>query len=672
MDDKSRIVELRRLINHHNYRYYILDAPTISDGEYDALMRELIKLEEEYPELITFDSPTQRIGAEPLSEFPPMAHRIPLLSIDNAMGQDEIHAFHDRIARWLGVSDIQYCCEPKFDGLAVELIYMNGVFAQGGTRGDGTTGEDVTSNLRTIKSIPLKLIDGDVPPLIEVRGEVVMFKDAFQAVNKERMDSGETIFANPRNAAAGSLRQLDPKISAQRSLVFFAYGVSDPGTLEMDSQFEVLNRLNTFGFKVNPERRLCRGMTEVMSFLGHMEQLREDLPYEMDGVVVKVDKIAHQALLGTKAKSPRWVVAYKFPPTQATTLLNNIQVQVGRTGVLTPVAVLEPVKVGGVTVSRATLHNMDEINRKGILIGDTVLVQRAGEVIPEVVAPVISKRTGKERAFVMPDICPVCGSKIEKPKKEKGIEEVAYRCINMACPAIIKEQLYHFASKDAFNIEGLGDKIIDQMVEVLKIKDAFDIFALTYDDLMKLEGFADLSARNLLLAIESSKSVLFERFIYALGIRHIGTSKANDLAQHFGSLDAFMLATYEQLRSIPGIGHEIANSILAFFQNQDNAKVIKRLSERGIKIIQLEQKQVRQSILTGKKICFTGTLSKMARSEAKKDAERLGAMVVDSVSKQLDLLVIGADPGTKFDKARALGVTIIDEDTFLGMLKVAV
>lgn len=662
MEAQARVQELRRLIEHHNHRYYVLDSPEISDGEYDALMRELTALEEEHPELVTSDSPTQRVGASPLPEFAPMAHRIPLLSIDNVMNREELAAFHERVVKWLGQDLIDYCCEPKLDGLAVELVYEKGMLVRGGTRGDGSVGEDVSANLRTIKSIPLRLAGADIPDLLEVRGEVVMFKDAFQALNAERQDNAEAVFANPRNAAAGSLRQLDPRVTAKRALTFFAYAVADPASLRLDSQYAVLGRLSDFGFKINPERRLCHGMLEVIGFLDHMQARREDLPYEMDGVVVKVDKVAYQVALGAKARSPRWMVAYKFPPTQATTMLKAINVQVGRTGVLTPVAVLEPVRVGGVTVSRATLHNMDEIARKGVLVGDTVLIQRAGDVIPEIVSPVVTKRTGAEQAFVMPANCPVCGSRVEQ-------DGIAYRCMNMACPAIIKEQLFHFASKDALDIEGLGVKIIDQLVEVLKIRDASGIFDITYDDLLKLEGFADLSARNLLTAIEASKSVTLGRFIYALGIPHVGSSKAEDLARHFGSLEAVMRSSFEDLRAIRGIGDEIARAIVSFFANERNTEVIAKLRQRGLAIQAAQPRSVITSPISGKKICFTGTLATMTRSQAKQLAEQHGAQVVESVGRQLDYLVAGADPGSKLAKAQSLGIAVLDENGFKDLIK---
>jgi DNA ligase (NAD+) len=660
MDEIKRIDELRRIINHHNYRYYVIDSPEVSDGEYDELMRELIALEEANPGMITSDSPTQRVGGAPLPEFARMVHRVPLLSIDNAMDEDELRAFHERVRKWLGVSDISYCCEPKFDGLAVELVYEKGILVRGGTRGDGMAGEDVTNNLRTIKSIPLK-IDISGSDLLEVRGEVVMLKDAFKALNDDRMKKGEPVFANPRNAAAGSLRQLDPRITAQRALVFFAYGVSEPAELS-PSQFKVLDILSGAGFRVNNERRICAGLDEVMAYIDHMKDIRDGLPYEMDGVVVKVDSISFQESLGVKAKSPRWVIAFKFPPTQATTVLKNIEVQVGRTGTLTPVAILKPVHVGGVTVSRATLHNLDEIKRKGLMIGDTVLIQRAGDVIPEVVSPVVSKRDGTQREFKMPEACPVCGSLVE-------VEGVFYRCINMSCPAIIKERLYHFASKDAFDIEGLGGRIVEQIVDILHVSDASGLFTLTKNDLLKLEGFAELSANNLLSAISSRKTVSLGRFIYALGIRHVGTTTASDLARRFKSLDDLMNAGMDDLSSVRGIGREVAASIHNFFSNSDNRAEIRRLLDAGVLPVNDNiAPAVTTSLISGKRICFTGTLDKMARSDAKKMAEAHGAIVVDSVGKQLDYLVAGADPGSKLDKAIKLGIQILDEEAFLDIV----
>ena len=659
---RDRIDELHRTIEHHNYLYYVLDAPEISDGEYDELMQELMRVEDEYPDLKTPDSPTQRVGAPPLTAFPPMVHRLPLLSIDNAMDKDEVVLFNQRVLKWLDKDEISYCCEPKFDGLAVELVYEGGFLVRGGTRGDGSTGEDVTQNLKTIMSIPLKLMGVDVPDLLEVRGEVIMLKKAFEDLNKDRSEQGEPLFANPRNAAAGSLRQLDSKITASRSLVFFAYGVSDAKSLGLDSQHAILDRLGELGFKINPDRRLCQGVSEVWTFALIMQEKREVLPYEIDGVVIKVDSVKDQGVLGIKARSPRWAVAYKFPPIQATTILKKIGLQVGRTGAVTPVAILEPVRVGGVMVSRATLHNEDEILRKDLREGDTVIVQRAGDVIPEIVTPVKSKRPQDAHPFVMPRECPVCRSSLIK-------EGVHYRCVNISCPAIIKEEIYHFASKGALNIDGLGRRIIQQLVEKNFIKDISDLYTLTHDDLMKLEGFADLSSSNLIAAIESSKNTSLERFIYALGIPHVGSVAARELAYRFRTLDALMGAQLNDLIRIPGIGMEIAQSIRSFFDTKENVKVIESLFKQGVRMSSPQNVVQRRTILSDKTICFTGTLSSMTRSEAKEHAEALGAQVVDSVSKRLDFLVTGDDPGSKLDKATSLGVRVLSEDEFLTILK---
>jgi len=659
---RERIIELRRSIEHHNHLYYVLDSPEISDGEYDALMRELLLVEDEYPELKTKDSPTQRVGAPPLKEFPPMTHRLPLLSIDNAMDRDEVMSFHQRVMKWLDNDNIAYCCEPKFDGLAVELVYEKGLLVRGGTRGDGSVGEDVTPNLKAIKSIPLRLMGTDIPELLEVRGEVVMFKKAFDNLNKDRSEQEEALFANPRNAAAGSLRQLDSKITASRSLVFFAYGVSDAASIRLDSQYAILSRLNDLGFRINPDIRLCRGMEEAWIFAQHMQEKREGLPCEIDGVVLKVDSIPDQTLLGIKARSPRWAVAYKFPPIQVTTVLEEIGLQVGRTGTITPVAILNPVKVGGVTVSRATLHNEDEILRKDLREGDTVIVQRAGDVIPEIVCPVITKRPQNTRTFVMPRQCPVCRSILVK-------DGVQYRCANISCPAVIKGEIYHFASKEALNIDGLGRKIIDQLVEKSLIKDISDLYTLTEEVLLGLDGFAELSASNLLSSIQSSRDTSLERFIYALGIPHVGSVAARELANRFGSLDALMKAGLDDLTGIPGIGMEIARSINDFFDTKENGEVIGRLLKHGIRISAPPEVIRQQGALSNKSICFSGTLISMPRLEAKASAEALGARVVDSVSKKLDILVTGDEPGSKLDKARTLGVQILSEQEFLAILQ---
>jgi len=666
----ARINDLRKQINYHNYRYYVLDSPEISDFEYDELMRELLRLEAENPELVTSDSPTQRVGAAPVDSFPPMAHRVPLLSIDNAMDTDELRAFHQRVVKLVGKEDVPYCCEPKFDGLAVELVYENGIFVRGGTRGDGYTGEDVTSNLKTIKSIPLKLIAEDPPDFLEVRGEVLLYKNALKALNMERSEKQEPLFANPRNAAAGSLRQLDPRITASRPLVFFSYGIVDAVSVGLDSQFDTLRRLQEYGFRVNPDIRLCHGIDEAIDLCLSMQEKRESLPYEIDGVVIKVNDIADQRVLGIKARSPRWSIAYKFPPVQATTILRKIGVQVGRTGVLTPVAVLDPVKIGGVTVSRATLHNADEVKRKDVREGDTVIVQRAGDVIPEIVAPVPSKRTGKEREFAMPETCPVCGSGIIRDTSgEKGKQGVMYRCVNMACPAILKEQIYHFASKDALDIDGLGRKIVQQMVDKGLVRDVSDLYILTRDDIMGLDGFAELSTSNLLNSIQESKKTTLGRFLYGLGIPHVGEVAARDLAQHFGSLEKVMEASQDELQSMKGIGKEMARAISSFFSNERNRAVIGKLLDRGLEITLQKTAKRAEAPLEGKKFCFSGSLQSMTRSEAKKEVEGKGGQVVSAVSSQLDYLVVGTEPGSKLDKATSLGVSIVDEDEFLRMIR---
>jgi DNA ligase (NAD+) len=576
--------------------------------------------------------------------------------------------------RWLEKDEITYCCEPKFDGLAVELIYERGQFVRGGTRGDGAIGEDVTLNLKTIKSIPLKLQGDQYPEMLEVRGEVVMFKKAFLDLNRERAEREEPLFANPRNAAAGSLRQLDPGITALRSLVFFAYGVSIASSLRLDSQYSVLSRLGELGFRINPERRLCRGVDDAWAFAQQMQQDRDMLPYEIDGVVIKVDSIPDQDQLGIKARSPRWAVALKFPPTQVTTILKKIGLQVGRTGTVTPVALLEPVRVGGVIVSRATLHNRDEILRKGIREGDTVIVQRAGDVIPEIVGSIISKRPEGSKPFDMPGVCPVCGSGLKEyhedyeQKKNRKIVSI-FKCVNITCPAIVREQIFHFASKEALNIEGLGRQIIHQLVGKGLIKDVSDLYTLSREDLLTLEGFADLSTTNLLASIESSKSTTLERFIYALGILHVGSVASKQLARKFNALDDIMDASIEKLQEIKGIGKEIAQSVSDFFSSEQNRSVIRKLLSYGLSIAVQPHVAHKETIFTGESMCFTGALSSMTRSEAKGLVEAMGGTVVDSVSKKLSFLVAGADAGSKLDKAKSLGIRVLSEGQFLEMIK---
>jgi len=593
-----------------------------------------------------------------------MEHRIPLLSMDNVMNSQELEAFHERVTRALGTANVTYCCEAKFDGLAVELVYESGSLVRAGTRGDGWVGEDVTANIRTIRSVPLRLRTDEPPGLLEVRGEVVMYKKDFQELNSRRMESGEDPFANPRNAAAGSLRQLDPAVTASRPLVFYAYGVAEGGQLGVDSQYEALDRIKSLGFRVNPDATLCKSLDEVVQFASCMEVRREKIPYEIDGVVVKVDSLHQQGLLGVRARSPRWAVAFKFPPTQVNTRLVKIALQVGRTGVVTPVAELDPVRIGGVTVSRATLHNEDEIRRKDIREGDTVIVQRAGDVIPEVVAPVLSLRPRDSVSFVMPHHCPVCGSSLVK-------DGAVHRCTNMSCPAVVKGRIHHFASKEAMDIEGLGRRIVQQLVDKGLVRDVSDLYRLTKDDLMTLEGFAEQSSSNLYAAIDVSRVRPLDRFIFALGIPHVGSVAARDLAAGFSSLDEFMSASRERLTSVQGIGDETADAILSFFDTPQNVEVIRRLQERGVRPGAVIPSAAPESPLKGKTICFTGTLSSMTRSQAQARARNLGARVVEGVSRNLDYLVVGRDPGSKADRAASLGVTVLGEDEFLAMTREA-
>ncbi len=661
---RRRVEELRRQIHYHNYRYYVLDDPVISDAEYDALLRELQDLETRYPEIVTPDSPTQRVGAPPLEAFEPAEHAVPMLSLENAMDAEELREFDARIHRFLGIEDpIVYACEPKFDGLAVELVYEGGRLVRGSTRGDGLVGEDVTVNLKTIRSIPLVLLGDAVPRLVDVRGEVVMPVEAFRRLNREQEKQGLPPFANPRNAAAGSVRQLDSSITARRPLEFFAYGVGRLEGVAVGSHWELMGRLGAWGFKVTEHRRRVTGIGPAVDYCLETEARRDEFPYEIDGCVVKVDSIEMQERLGTKARAPRWAIAYKFPPRQATTRILDIIPSVGRTGAITPVAVLEPVEVGGVTVSRATLHNPDEIERKGILIGDWVVVQRAGDVIPEVVRPIPERRTGRERPFVMPDRCPVCGARVERPEGE-----VIPRCTGLNCPAQIKGRIRHFASRRAMDIDGLGTKLVDQLVDRGLVRDVADLFRLRKEDLVPLERMADKSAGNLVEAIERAKRPDLGRFVYALGIRHVGEATARALAEHFGTLDALMDASEEELLRVPDVGPEVARSVRAFFSEPRNRESIRKMIEAGLEIREARGAEGPRP-LEGKTFVFTGALSSMTRSEAKARVEALGARVSSSVSRRTDFVVVGADPGSKADRARELGVPMLTEQEFLERLR---
>jgi len=656
---KRRIEELRAEIRKHDHYYYVLNQPLISDAEYDRLFRELQELEEKYPQFVTPDSPTQRVGAPPAEEFRPVRHAIPMLSLQNCFSEEEFLEWDRRVRRLLGGRQPVYICEPKLDGLSVELVYENGVLTVGSTRGDGYVGEDVTRNLRTIRQIPLRLLplNGKAPRLLEVRGEVYMEKEAFRRLNREREEKGEPLFANPRNAAAGSLRQLDPGITARRPLKAFFYALGRAEGITIRSQEELLAILSKLGFPVNPLWKRCESPEEAIAFYHELLERRDELPYEADGVVVKVNDFSQREALGEVSRAPRWAIAFKFPAEEATTRVLDIVVQVGRTGALTPVAILEPVEVSGVTVSRATLHNEDEVKRKDVRIGDWVVVRRAGEVIPEVVKSIPERRTGKEREFRMPDRCPVCGGPVVRPPGE-----VIHRCENLSCPARIKEAIRHFASRRAADIEGLGEKLVDQLVDKGLVRRISDLYHLTKQQLASLERIGEKSAQNLLEQLERSKGMSLARLIYALGIRYVGEHIAEVLAERFGSIDELARASYEELVGIPEIGPRIAQSIVDFFASQGNRRLIEELKAVGID--PRAQRPPEKGPLAGKTFLFTGRLSGMTRQEAKRLVESLGGKVASSVSRKVDYVVVGEDPGSKLDRARALGITTLSEEEF--------
>jgi len=661
----KRIQELRTQLYYHNYRYYVLDDPEISDAQYDRLLRELEDLETRHPEWITPDSPTQRVGAKPADKFQTVAHSIPMLSLENGFNHDEVLEFDRRIKRFLkNDQKIEYTAEPKMDGLAIELIYEKGILIQSSTRGDGMMGEEITRNVRTIHAIPLRLLDTKVPPpdRLEVRGEVYIKIKDFREYNRKREEAGEAPFANPRNAAAGSLRQLDPKITAQRPLHFFAYGLGLVNGHTFSSQWEVLQTLPNWGLPVNSHIRRCPGINQCLKFCEEMETLRHTLPYEIDGVVLKVNSFAIQDQLGIKSRSPRWALAYKYQPSQETTQILDIEVQVGRTGTLTPVAHLKSVIVGGVEVSRATLHNQDEVERKDIRIGDTVVIQRAGEVIPEVVKVVTSMRQGQEKPFTMPEKCPICESPVVRLPGES-----AHRCSNPNCPAQIKESIQHFASKGAMDIEGLGEKMVDQLVEKGLIRDYGDLYYLSRDTVISLERLAEKSTNNLIQALENSKRTQLNRFIYALGIRHVGEHLSNLLAGHFGSLKALMEVSEDELKAIREVGPQVARSIRTYFDNPRNKKVIEKILTAGVDIE--EKKPSGNRFMSGKTFVLTGRLEGMTRGQAKERIEALGGRTASQISGKVDFLVAGEDPGSKLDKARELKVPVLTEKEFVQMLK---
>ncbi len=662
---QKKIEKLRQDINFHNYRYYALDDPVVSDAEYDRLLRDLEGLEKDFPDLAALDSPTQRVGAPPLAKFEEFRHSLPMLSLANAFEEEEVREFDARVKRFLKTEqDVEYCAELKMDGVAVELVYEEGLFTTGSTRGDGVIGENVTQNLKTIRSVPLKLFappGASVPGRLEVRGEVYLPTKPFEALNRQREKEGEAPFANPRNAAAGSLRQLDSAVTRRRPLDFFCYGVGQIGGPAFETHWDLLDALNRWGFKVNPRRRRCRQVGEAIDFYGEMDEHREKLPYEIDGVVIKVNSLRLQEILGTIARSPRWALAFKFKPKQVTTRIRDITVQVGRTGALTPTALMDPVRVGGVEVSRATLHNQDEIDRKDVRIGDTVVIQRAGDVIPEVVQVVLERRTGQEKRFRIPDRCPVCGSEVDKPEGE-----AVARCTGVACPARLKETIIHFASREAMNIEGLGDKIIDQMVERGLVKDYADLYALAREEILGLERMGPKLAGNILAAIEKSRKTTLDRLLYALGIRQVGESLAKLLAREFGGLEELTRTSPERLESIPGVGPQKAASIFKFFQQKSNQRVLEKLREQGLEYS--APPKIPQGKWENKVFVFTGALKTLSRSEAESRVEALGGKAASVVSKKTDYVVAGGDAGSKYEKARALGVKILTEEEFLDLL----
>jgi len=672
---QKRVAELREKLNYHSYRYHVLDSPEISDSEYDAMMEELKKLESQYPELVTPDSPTQRVGAEPLAAFGVVEHRLPLLSLGNAFTNEDLYTWHKRTNRLLGVEQFDMVCEHKIDGLAVALVYENGQFTQGATRGDGYRGENITQNLKTIRSIPLS-VKGDIPSVFEVRGEVYLPIAGFKKLNREREEEGLPVFANPRNAAAGSVRQLDPRVSAKRPLDIFIYALGwAEGKTMPDTHHETLDYLKSLGFKINPNIRLLKTIEEAEEYYQSWLHKREALLYEADGVVVKTDLLEYHERLGEVGHEPRWAIAYKFPAIQGTTQLKEIGISVGRTGTLNPYAILEPIRVGGVTIKQAALHNEDDIRRKDIRESDWVLIQRAGDVIPEVVGPILSRRTGKEKEFSMLDklikneqgkpVCPVCGGEVIKPEGE-----VMYYCSNAACPVQVRRRMELFVSRGAMDIRGLGESLINMLFDKGFVKDIADLFTLKEkrDELINIERMGDKSVDNILKAIEKSKSVSLPRLISALGIRHVGEETANLLAEHFTDLDDLGKAPIEKLMTVPSIGPKIAESIAAFFRQDDNRRILNKLKAAGVwpkrEIVRTERLP-----LAGKEFVITGTLNSFSREVAHERIKAMGGTAKDNVTRNTTYLVVGEDPGeSKVTRANALGTQQIDEEQLLAIL----
>ena len=664
---KKEAEKLREDIRHHEYLYYVVDGPEISDAAFDQLMNRLKEMEAAHPDLITPNSPTVRVGGTPREGFQTVRHARAMLSLDNAFSYDALRDWDRRVRQGSGHEDIEYIAEHKFDGLSISLQYQDGVLVRGVTRGDGTTGEDVTPNVKTIRSIPLSvdaavLKKSKLGATFEVRGEILMTRKAFESMNRQQEQTGGKIFVNPRNAAAGAVRVLDPSITASRKLDFFAYYLFVDGRVPYAKHSDSLETLKQLRFRASSDWKLCSGIEKVIEYCTDWDEKREKLPYEIDGVVIKVNSTGLQSELGFTSKAPRWAIAYKYPARQETTVVNDIIVQVGRTGTLTPVAVLQPVQVGGVTVSRSTLHNMDEIERLGLHIGDTVLVERAGEVIPHVLKVV---KDGKDRKpFRMPKNCPVCGSTIHRAEGE-----VAYRCVNAACPAKLKESLQHFAGRHAMNIDGLGEKIVDQLVEQKLVKDVADLYALKVEKVAGLERMAQKSAQNLVQEVQSSKKNPLSRLIFALGMRFVGERTGQLLAEHFSTLEELEAAKQEELEQVPEVGPKVAESIVEFFSEAANRKLVKKLRDAGVRPT-AEKREVKSQKLAGKSFVFTGGLANRSREDAGELVQQHGGKVSGSVSKKTDYVVVGTDPGSKYDKAKELGVPVLTEGEFEKLLGV--
>lgn len=664
---EQRVEDLRRQINYHDYRYYVLDDPVITDYEYDQLMNELKELEASNPELLTDDSPTQRVGGSPRTGFSTVDHPVRMLSLENSYSVEELRSFDSRVRRALTLSEpARYVAEPKIDGLAVSLRYERGRLVLGATRGDGSVGEDITANLRTIRSIPLRLV-GDSDLDLIVRGEVYMPLREFQRLNEAREERGEERFANPRNAAAGSLRQLDPRVTASRQLSFFAYTLIEADRYGITSHGDALELLSKLGFPVNDHIQVCNGIDEAIDYCSRLQSMRSKLPYDIDGAVIKVDSLQAQSQLSHTVKNPRWAIAYKFAPEQMKTRLKEIKVQVGRTGVLTPLAVLEPVRLAGSVVSRASLHNEDIIRQKDVRIGDTVLIQKAGDVIPDVIGPVVDERDGSEVEFTMPNTCPECGEPVLRPAGE-----VAVRCQNTNCSAQIRERLIHFASRDAMDIVGLGPAIVGQLLASQLVKSPADLYGLTVEDLLSLDRIGDRSAANLVRAIEDSKKVSFARVLYALGIRHVGSRVAEILTEHFQDLISLMTADQNTLASINEIGPKIAESVWSYFQIESNRNMVLRLRDAGVTMrSESKQESAEREGVTNRSFVFTGALDRMTRDEAAALVRSLGGKTTSSVSSNTDYVVVGSEPGSKYQKAVRLGVRVLNEKEFLDLVGVS-